>query len=118
MGKNILIVVNAAPYGSERALSALRIALTLSQRDEKSVVRLFFMSDGVGVAVANQQTAEKQTLEIMLKEIAANGAQVLLCKTCVAARGLEGVRWVDGVGIGTLNDLADWTLSADTTLCF
>lgn len=30
MSKNILIVVHATPYGSERVLSALRIALPLA----------------------------------------------------------------------------------------
>lgn len=118
MAKNILILVHAAPYGNERSLSALRIASTLSQHAEKPQVRIFFMSDGVGVALSGQNTAEKQTHEFMLQEIIANGAQVMLCKTCVNARGLADAHWVDGVKIGTLNDLAQWTLTADSTLCF
>ncbi len=116
--KNILILVNAAPYGSERSFSALRIAATLTQHDDKPNVCLFFMSDSVGIAVSSQNTAEKQTHELLLKEIIANDGKILLCKTCVSARGLQNINWVEGVGIGTLDDLARWTLSADSTLCF
>lgn len=118
MSKNILIVINAAPYGSERALSALRIALTLSAHADKPKVRLFFMSDGVVSALSNQQTNEKQTLELMLQEIMTNGGEVLLCKTCVYARGLQDAKWITGAKIGTLNDLVQWTLEADSTLSF
>ena len=118
MAKNILILVNAAPYGSERSLSALRIAATLSGHEEKPNVRLFFMSDSVGIALSGQSTAEKQTHELLLKEVIANGGKVLLCKTCVSARGLQNANWVEGVGIGVLDDLARWTLEADSTLSF
>ena len=118
MSKNILILVNAAPYGSERSFSALRIAATLSAHEDKPNVRLFFMSDSVGIALSNQQTAEKQTHEMMLEEIISNGGEVLLCKTCIAARGLQDAKWIEGVGIGTLNELAHWTLTADSTLNF
>lgn len=118
MAKNILILVNASAYGSERSFSALRIALTLSAHQDQPNVRVFLMSDAVGMAIANQATADKQTHEMMLLEIVANGAQVLLCKTCVSARGLQNAQWIDGVGIGTLDDLARWTLEADSTLSF
>ena len=118
MRKNILILVNAAPYGSERSLSALRIAATLSQHEEKPNVRLFFMSDSVGIALSGQDTATKQTHALMLEDIIANGGKVLLCKTCVNARGLQNAKWVDGAGIGTLDDLARWTFEANSTLCF
>ena len=118
MAKNILILVNAAPYGSERSFSALRIAATLSGHEEKPNVRLFLMSDAVGLALSGQDIAGAQTHEMMLKEIIGNGAQVLLCKTCISARGLQCAKWVEGIGVGTLNDLAEWTLSADSTLSF
>lgn len=118
MSKNILILVNAAPYGSERSLSALRIAATLTQHDENPNVLLFFMSDSVVIALSGQDTAAKQTHELLLKEIIANGGKVLLCKTCVSARGLQNANWIEGTGIGTLNDLARWTLESHSTLCF
>lgn len=118
MAKNILILVNAAPYGSERSFSALRIAATLTLHDERPNVRLFFMSDAVGIAVSGQGTAEIQTHELMLREIIGDGAEVKLCKSCVSARGLQNAKWIEGVSIGSLDDLARWTLEADSTLCF
>ena len=33
--QNILIIINAAPYGSERCLSALRLAMALAGNDAK-----------------------------------------------------------------------------------
>lgn len=76
------------------------------------------MSDGVGIALSGQETAERQTQELMLKEIIAHNGEVLLCKTCVNARGLQNAKWIDGVAVGTLQDLAKWTLEADTALSF
>jgi len=118
MSKTVLILVNAPAYGSERALSALRIATTLVQHDDKPKVRLFLMSDSVVMALSGQQTGEKQTLELMLNDVVSFGGEVLLCKTCVNARGLDKANWIKGVNIGTIHDLAQWTLEADSTLCF
>lgn len=76
------------------------------------------MSDAVVTALPNQQMTKEQTLKLMLNEVIANGAEVLLCKTCIQARGLQEMKWIDGVQIGTLNDLANWTLTAHSTLSF
>jgi formate dehydrogenase major subunit len=38
--QNILIIINAAPYGSERCLSALRLATALAGNDAKPAIRI------------------------------------------------------------------------------
>ena len=41
-----------------------------------------------------------------------------LCKTCTNARGITELPLADGVEIGTLIELADWTMQADKVLNF
>ena len=118
MSKNILIVVNASPYGSERSLSALRLAATLSQYDDCSDVNVFLISDGVGIALSGQDVGTQQTHEFLVKQIIENGGKILLCQTCIHSRGLQNANWIDGVEVGTMQDLAKWTLEADNILSF
>lgn len=48
------IIVNDAPYGSERPYNALRLALQLVK--EQVQVRVFLLRDGVGCAILGQST--------------------------------------------------------------
>jgi len=43
---------------------------------------------------------------------------VKLCKTCTDGRGISALPLVEGVEIGTLVELAQWTLAADKVLTF
>ncbi|PAM24563.1 hypothetical protein CWN24_27855, partial [Klebsiella pneumoniae] len=40
------------------------------------------------------------------------------CKTCADGRGVSALPLVDGVEVGTLVELAQWTLAADKVLTF
>ncbi|HHZ4655085.1 TPA: DsrE family protein, partial [Salmonella enterica] len=40
------------------------------------------------------------------------------CKTCADGRGITPLPLIDGVEIGTLVELAQWTLAADKVLTF
>ncbi|MBS1129849.1 MAG: DsrE-like protein, partial [Proteobacteria bacterium] len=42
--QSILIIIHAPPYGSERCLSALRLATALAGRDDKPELSIFLMS--------------------------------------------------------------------------
>ena len=44
--------------------------------------------------------------------------RVVLCKTCADGRGIADLPLIDGVEVGTLVDLAQWTLAADKVLTF
>jgi len=50
----ITIILNDAPYGTERSYNGLRIALSLSKKNEN--VSVFLMGDAVFCAAQNQQT--------------------------------------------------------------
>ena len=49
---------------------------------------------------------------------AAQGAEIKLCTSCVKARGLLDAKLIDGVTLGTLDDVSEWTLWADKVLTF
>ena len=54
--QNILMIVHAPPYGSERVLSALRVALALAGKDsDKPQLNVFLMSDATVLALPNQR---------------------------------------------------------------
>mgnify|MGYP005934099763 CR=1 FL=1 len=56
--------------------------------------------------------------EVVLEILTAQNVPVKLCKTCTDGRGITGLPLIDGVEIGTLVELAEWTLSADKVLAF
>lgn len=120
--QTLLFIVNAAPYGSERMLSALRLASALSAQSSDSApvnLRLFMMSDAVTVALAGQENvAAGASLASMLEDLLDAGAKVSLCRTCVQARGLTEEMLLSRVAVGTLQDLTAWTLAADKVLSF
>ena len=118
--QSILIIVHAPPYGSERMLSALRLATALTgQESERVDLRLFMMSDAVTVGLPNQPAASAGGgLQQMLIELVEHGAQIKLCRTCAQARGIVDLELIPGVSIGTLPELAEWTLAADKVITF
>lgn len=116
--QKILMVLNASPYGSERTLSALRLALALSQNDTPCTLHLFMLSDAVVTALAGQNSGSGASLGDMLQELLAAGADLRICRTCASARGIDQAALIDGVRIGTMPELAALTLAADKVLSF
>lgn len=117
--QNILIIVHAPPYGSERCLSALRLATALAGRDgDRPELRLFLMSDAIHVALPNQQDGGGNGLQGMIEQLVELGVPVKLCRTCALARGLVELPLIAGCTIGTLPELAEWTLAADKVITF
>lgn len=115
--QKLLFILNSAPYGNETFFSGLRLALQI-QDQHKADIRLFLMSDAVTAGLAKQNPAEGYHLQQMLEILTTQGAQVKLCKTCTNARGITELPLADGVQIGTLSELADWTIEADKVLNF
>ncbi|MDO5071817.1 MAG: DsrE/DsrF/TusD sulfur relay family protein [Pasteurella multocida] len=117
--KKFLFIISAAPYGNESFFSALRLALQLQEQHRSAVeIKLFLMSDAVTGGLAKQNPAEGYHLQQALEILTAQGAQVKLCKTCTNARGITELPLAEGVEIGTLSELADWTFAADNVLNF
>ncbi|MCK3654763.1 hypothetical protein A4G19_02980 [Pasteurellaceae bacterium Macca] len=115
--QKLLFIFNHAPYGSETFFSGLRLVLQLQELN-RAEIRLFLMSDAVTAGLAKQAPSEGYHLQQMLEIATAQGAEVKLCKTCTNARGITDLKLAEGVEIGTLSELAEWTLSADKVLNF
>ena len=117
--QKILLIIHAAPYGSERCLSALRVALALMAREaDKPQLDVFLMSDATVLGLPGQQDASGNTLQQMVEQLVAQQVPVKVCKTCAGNRGLLSLKLIDGVTVGTLAELAEATLWADKVLTF
>ncbi|MCE1183609.1 MAG: DsrE family protein [Rhodocyclales bacterium] len=116
--QKVLIIVHAPPYGSERCLSALRLATALVAADAKPEVRVFLMSDATVLGLPNQVDGSGNGLQGMVEQLVAQGVQIRSCRTCALARGLAELPLIPGVSIGTLVELADATLEADKVITF
>jgi uncharacterized protein involved in oxidation of intracellular sulfur len=115
----ILILINDAPYGSEKAYNGLRLAIAL-QKDHPTVeVWVFLMADAVGCALPGQSTAQGYyNIERMVKSVLTKGGKVKTCGTCIDARGLAKLPLIDGVERSTMAELAQWTVEADNVFTF
>ncbi|MGD9979468.1 MAG: DsrE/DsrF/TusD sulfur relay family protein [Hyphomonadaceae bacterium] len=115
----LLLILNGPPYGDEKAYNALRLAHALVKADAAAEIVVFLMADAVACAKAGQKTPEGYyNLERMLKRVLAAQGRVLLCGTCVDARGIGDVEIVAGAKRSTMDELAQETLSADKVLVF
>lgn len=113
----ILFIINDAPYGNERAYSALRLAGALAAKDEVRV-RIFLLADSVSCAKVDQKVpAGFYNIELMLNKVIHRG-DVALCGTCMDARGVKDQELMPGAKRSTLTQLADWTAESDKVLVF
>lgn len=117
MKQEIVIIANGAPYGSETLFNALRLGIALNEQ-EGIDLKLFLMSDAVSAALAGQSPAEGYNLRQMLEILLAQGVTIRLCKTCTDARGITALPLIEGIEVGTLPMLAQWSLAADKVLTF
>jgi len=114
-----LIIINDPPYGSERPYNALRLAQALLKAEPEADLTVFLMADAVAVARKGQTTPEGYyNLERMLRRVLAGKGQVLLCGSCMDARGLAQADVVDEAARSTMDALAAATMAADKVLVF
>lgn len=115
----ILIIINDAPYGNEKAYNALRIANKLNTDHSEVDLRIFLMADGANCAIANQNTPNGYyNIEKTLKLSLLKGAQVKICGSCAEARGLTHNLLVTGAEISNLAELTNWIIDSDKILNF
>jgi uncharacterized protein involved in oxidation of intracellular sulfur len=115
----VLLIINDAPYGSEKPYNALRFAMALQAEHSEVEVRIFLMADSVTCALPNQTTPQGfYNIERMLKSVINKGGVVKTCGTCSETRGIDGLKLIDGVEISTMTQLKDWVLDSDKVLTF
>ena len=114
-----LIIINDAPYGSEKAYNALRLVMMLQKEHAAVDVRIFLMADSVTCALPDQSTPQGYyNIERMLKAAINKGAQVKACGTCSDARGISSLTLIEGVEVSSMRQLAAWTVEADKIVTF
>jgi uncharacterized protein involved in oxidation of intracellular sulfur len=115
----ILLILNDAPYGTERCYNGLRVALALGKSEPTTSVTAFLMADAVVAAKSGQKTPDGYyNVERMLKGVVVGKGQILLCGTCMDARGLADTEMMAGARRSNMAELATLTLAADKVLVF
>ncbi len=117
----VLFILNDPPYGTERCYNALRLAVALQKKDPATQLTVFLMADAIAADHddAGQKTPDGYyNLERMLKRVFAGKGQVLLCGTCMDARGLTEAQLMEGSRRSTMEELATETLAADKVIVF
>jgi uncharacterized protein involved in oxidation of intracellular sulfur len=113
-----LFILNDPAYGTERSYNGLRLAMSLLTQEPDAGVTVFLMADAVSCAKTGQKTPDGYyNLERMLKPILRKG-ELLLCGTCMDARGMTEDEIVDGGRRSTMSELAQRTAEADKVLVF
>lgn len=114
----LLIIIHDAPYGSERPYQALRLADGLTKIESDLELTIYLTADAVSCAKRGQETPQGYyNIERMLKPLVRNQS-VMVCRTCLAARGLKVAELIEGVLETRLGDLAQLTLEADKVLVY
>ena len=113
-----LFILNDPAYGTERSYNALRLAMNLQKQEPESEVTVFLMGDAVVCAKAGQKTPDGYyNLERMLKAVGRKG-EVLLCGTCMDARGMTEEEVTEGARRSSMGELTERTAEADKVLVF
>ncbi len=116
---NTLIILNDPPYGTERSYNGLRLAGALLKQGADAVVVVFLLGDAVLCAKKSQKTPEGHyNIERMLHRVTSGKGEVLLCGTCMDARGITTDEIVEGARRSTMEELASVTLKADKVIVF
>ena len=115
----ILIIINDAPYGTEKAYNALRLAMNIQKESSETEVAIFLMADAVGCGIPNQNTPQGYyNIERMMKAVVLKGGKIKACGTCMDARGFAELKLLDGVARSNMKELTDLTLNCDKVITF
>ena len=114
----ILFILNDPSYGSERCYNALRLANSLLGAGDAPDLVVFLMGDAVICAKKGQKTPDGYyNVERMLKPLVRKG-EVLLCGSCMDARGVRDEEILEGCRRSTMDELGSLTLRATKVLVF
>ena len=112
-----LMIVNDAPYGSERTYNGLRLAGSIVRKG--AGLRVFLIGDAVACAKTGQKVPSGYyNTQNMLGAVIRHGGTVGVCGTCMDARGITDSELAPGTRRSTLNELAEWTGWADKVIVF
>lgn len=113
-----LIILNDAPYGTERSYNGLRIARSLLKTGEAEI-KIFLIGDAVACAKNGQKVQQGfYNISDMLGMVAHHGGEIGACGSCLDARGIATDELIDGVSRSTMDQVTTWTQLADKVIVF
>lgn len=114
-----LIIVNDAPYGSEKAYNAFRLAMQIQKDYEQASVSVFLMADAVNCVIPNQNTPSGYyNIERMLKSVINKKGKVMICTSCAEARGLKEIKLVEAANLSSMKELTQLIIESDRVISF
>ena len=113
-----LMILNDAPYGTERSYNGLRLARSLLKTGEAEV-KMFLICDAAACAKNGQKVPQGfYNVGDMLGMVARHGGEVGVCGSCLDARGIHDNDLVEGAHRSTMDELTAWTQWADKVIVF
>lgn len=114
-----LIIINDAPYGTEKAFNALRIANQINKDFPETEVTIFLIADGVNCAITNQHTPNGfYNIERMLQLSLNKGSKLLFCGSCLEARGLKEIALIEKATVSSMAELTKTIMESEKVLTF
>ncbi len=117
-GKQLTIVSINGPYRDEAVFTMMRLAH--AAKEKGVTVNFFNYLDATIIAHKDQAPKEFPTVETIFGNIVKKGLKnpktdAVACIKCTDARGVTNYQ-TEGVIIGGLFDLGEWTAEADKTI--
>ena len=118
--QKILIIINDAPYGTEKAYNAVRLAMnTIKYHKENVEIKIFLLADAVFCALPNQKTPDGYyNVERMLKYVLKRGGEIKACGVCAEARGIDKIQFIEGIPLSNMEEFSQWTVECDKVITF
>jgi uncharacterized protein involved in oxidation of intracellular sulfur len=117
--KKVLIIINDAPYGTEKSYNGLRLAMQIQKDYEDTQLCIFLMADAVLCALTNQNTPNGYyNIERMLKSVLMKKGTVKICGSCADARGIKELNLIDGAELSSMKELTQLTMESDKFITF
>ena len=109
------VILNDAPYGSEKLYNGLRLASALQKKEKE--VNVFLMADAVFSAMQNQDTPNGYyNIGRMIKHFLLKGGNISACITCLKARGIQIAHLIEGIREGNMDVLSDWCMQSEKVI--
>ena len=112
-----LFILNDPPYGTERSYNGLRLAGSLAKKG--AAVSVFLIGDAAACAKRGQKVPSGYyNLEVVLRNVVRNNGTIGVCGSCMDARGMTDGDLIEGTHRSSMDELTEWTASADKVLVF
>ncbi len=113
------MILNDPPYGTERTYNGLRLAINLLAKHPDTELTVFLFGDAASAAKSGQSTPNGYyNIEKMLASVIRKNGTVLVCGTCMQARGIQPSELVGGATQSTMDELTVQTVDSDKVLVF